>query len=159
MHVQPRGRSFAPGSAKDADVQKKIENFNADQQNQDKQDQQSQSQNQQQQEQQQAWAAERLEHNRRLWNVFEDVRGDLTHEYPAVRSEAVSDIEAVVRGEGVSDRYAEGMADAYRKAVDEHRQYLEDHPEKRADDSGAGSAGRTEGRPSLVGATPHARGD
>ncbi|MER7184469.1 hypothetical protein ABT404_34250, partial [Streptomyces hyaluromycini] len=83
-------------------------------------------------------AAERLQHNRRLWNAFEDVRSDLSHEYPAVRSEAVTDIEAVVRGEGVSDHYAEGMSDAYRKAVDEHRQYLEEHPDKRADEMRVG---------------------
>ncbi|MER5794215.1 lonely Cys domain-containing protein [Streptomyces sp. NPDC001980] len=79
-------------------------------------------------------AEQRLQHNQRLWNAFDDVRGDLSHEYPAVRSEAVTDIEAVVRGEGVSDRYAEGMADSYRKAVEEHQNYLKEHPEKRADE-------------------------
>ena len=79
-------------------------------------------------------AEERLEHNRRLWNAFDDVRTDLSHEYPAVRSEAVGDIEAVVRGEGVSDHYAEGMADSYRNALEEHRTYLKEHPEKRADE-------------------------
>jgi hypothetical protein len=36
VRVQPRGRSFAPGSAEDTDVQRKIESFNAAQQNQDK---------------------------------------------------------------------------------------------------------------------------
>ncbi|MFG2960185.1 lonely Cys domain-containing protein [Streptomyces sp. NPDC048291] len=88
-------------------------------------------------------AGRRLEHNRRLWNAFEDVRDDLAHEYPAVRSEPVGDIEAVVRGEGVPDRYAEGMSDAYHKAVDEHRQYLEEHPEKRADELRVGTDAET----------------
>ena len=36
VRVQPRGRSFAPGTAEDADVQRKIESFNAEQRNLDK---------------------------------------------------------------------------------------------------------------------------
>ncbi|MBR1124871.1 hypothetical protein JQ628_25335 [Bradyrhizobium lablabi] len=36
VRVQPRGRSFVPGSAEDADVQRKIESFNAAQQKLDK---------------------------------------------------------------------------------------------------------------------------
>ena len=36
VRVQPRGRSFVPGSAQDADVQRKIESFNAAQQKLDK---------------------------------------------------------------------------------------------------------------------------
>ncbi|MER6273800.1 lonely Cys domain-containing protein [Streptomyces sp900105755] len=83
-------------------------------------------------------AGQRLEHNRRVWNAFEDVRDDLSREYPAVRSEAVTDIEAVVRDEGVPDRYAEGMADSYRKAMEEHQDHLKEHPEKRADELQAG---------------------
>ncbi|WMT77028.1 hypothetical protein [Bradyrhizobium sp. Ash2021] len=36
VHVQPRGRSFAPGSADDNDIQRKLESFNKAQQNLDK---------------------------------------------------------------------------------------------------------------------------
>jgi ribosomal protein S20 len=36
VHVQPRERSFAPGSVEDDDIQRKLENFNKAQQDLDK---------------------------------------------------------------------------------------------------------------------------
>ena len=36
VHVQPRGRGFAPGSARDHDIQRKLDNFNATQRDLDK---------------------------------------------------------------------------------------------------------------------------
>jgi len=36
VHVQPRGRGFAPRSAEDADIQKKLSRFNTEQQSLDK---------------------------------------------------------------------------------------------------------------------------
>jgi hypothetical protein len=36
VHVQPRGRSFAPGSTRDDDIQRKLEGFNTEQRTLDK---------------------------------------------------------------------------------------------------------------------------
>ena len=58
--------------------------------------------------------------------------------------------------------WAQRMQDALanlRKDQEKAADDLRKVPEKQADDTGADGAGRTEARPSLVAATPHARGD